>query len=143
MVAGILLCHVDQKRDIMKIDDTFKFDRLSLANINEETDFIPLVSSESDYQLEEGEHPEEIALLPLRNTVIFPGVVAPITAGRDKSIKLINDAQNGTKLIGVIAQKEGKTETPGFEDLHTVGTLAKIIRMFKMPDGNTTVIIQD
>ena len=126
----------------MKIDDTFKFDRLSLANINEDTDFIPLVSSESDYQLEEGEHPEEIALLPLRNTVIFPGVVAPITAGRDKSIKLINDAQNGTKLIGVIAQKEGKTETPGFEDLHTVGTLAKIIRMFKMPDGNTTVIIQ-
>lgn len=142
MVAGMLHCHVDQKRDIMKIDDTFNFDRLSLANINEDTDFIPLSSSESDYQLKEGEHPEDIALLPLRNTVIFPGVVAPITAGRDKSIKLINDAQNGTKLIGVIAQKDGKTESPGFEDLHEVGTLAKIIRMFKMPDGNTTVIIQ-
>jgi ATP-dependent Lon protease len=126
----------------MKIDDTFKFDRLSLANINEDTDFIPLVSSEADFQLNEDEHPEDIAILPLRNTVIFPGVVAPITAGRDKSIKLIKDANSGSKLIGVIAQKEAKTETPGFEDLHKVGTLARIVRMFKMPDGNTTVIIQ-
>jgi len=126
----------------MKIDDTLSFDRLSLANINEDTDFIPLVSSEADFQLKDEDIPEDIALLPLRNTVIFPGVVAPITAGRDKSIKLINDAQNGTKLIGVIAQKDAKTESPGFDDLHQTGTLARIIRMFKMPDGNLTVIIQ-
>ena len=126
----------------MKIDDTFTFDRLSLSNINEDSEFIPLVSSESDYQLKDEDMPEEIAILPLRNTVIFPGVVAPITAGRDKSIKLINQAQEGSKLIGVIAQKNAKTESPGYEDIYNVGTLAKIIRLFKMPDGNTTVIIQ-
>ncbi|NNK76734.1 MAG: endopeptidase La, partial [Maribacter sp.] len=86
--------------------------------------------------------PETLPILPLRNTVLFPGVVIPITAGRDKSIKLIKDANNGSKVIGVVAQKDEKTENPGVKDIHTLGTVARILRVLQMPDGNTTVIIQ-
>ena len=125
----------------MNTDDNYRLDSLSFANINEDSEFIPLVSSESDFQLNKEDIPDEISILPLRNTVIFPGVVAPITAGRDKSIKLINEAQDGTKLIGVVAQVNAQTESPDYSDVYTVGTLARIIRRFKMPDGNTTVII--
>jgi ATP-dependent Lon protease len=86
--------------------------------------------------------PETLAILPLRNMVLFPGVVIPITAGRDKSIKLINDANADSKIIGVVAQKDETVEEPGADDVNTVGTVAKILRVLKMPDGNTTVIIQ-
>jgi len=78
----------------------------------------------------------------LRNTVLFPGVVIPITAGRDKSINLINDANKGSKVIGVVAQKDESVEDPSFDDIHTTGTVARILKVLKMPDGNTTVIIQ-
>ncbi|MDZ4838847.1 MAG: endopeptidase La [Bacteroidota bacterium] len=87
-------------------------------------------------------HPEEVSLLPLRNTVLFPGVVIPITIGRDKSIKLINDAYKKEKVVGVVAQINEHVEDPGAEDLYKVGTLATILKVLKMPDGNTTVIIQ-
>ena len=80
--------------------------------------------------------------LPLRNTVLFPGVVIPITAGRDKSIQLINDANKGDKVIGVVAQKDGDIENPTSEDIYKTGVVAQILRVLKMPDGNTTVIIQ-
>ncbi|MGB5369206.1 MAG: endopeptidase La, partial [Flavobacteriaceae bacterium] len=80
--------------------------------------------------------------LPLRNTVLFPGVVIPITAGRDKSINLIKDANNGSKVIGVVSQKDETTENPDIKDINTLGTVAKILRVLQMPDGNTTVIIQ-
>lgn len=107
-------------------------------------DFIPIIPlNESDSENMDGiEIPEEISLLPLRNTVLFPGVVLPITVGRDKSIRAVNDAYKGDKLIGVIAQKDSNTEDPETKDLESVGTIAKIIKLIKMPDGGTTVIIQ-
>jgi ATP-dependent Lon protease len=127
----------------MKFNDFFGLDRMSGSNIiNEDTEFIPLITSESDIDWNESELGDDVPILPLRNTVVFPGVVAPITAGRDKSVKLINDAQKGNKIIGVVAQINGDVENPGQGDVYSVGTLAKIIRSFKMPDGNTTIIIQ-
>lgn len=105
-------------------------------------DFIPLISSEDEEAMHKEKAPEVIPLLPLRNTVLFPGVVIPITVGRDRSIRLINEAHKGDKIIGVVAQHNGEIEEPGSEDLHKVGTVASIIKMLKMPDGSTTVIIQ-
>jgi ATP-dependent Lon protease len=110
----------------------------------DEMDFIPIIPlNESDSDNMDGiEIPDEISLLPLRNTVLFPGVVLPITVGRDKSIKAVNDAYKADKLIGVLAQKDSNIEDPEIIDLEGVGTIAKIIKLIKMPDGGTTVIIQ-
>jgi ATP-dependent Lon protease len=110
----------------------------------EELDFIPIIPlNESDAESNEKiEVPKEIALLPLRNTVLFPGVVLPITVGRDKSIKAVNDSYKGTKLIGVVAQKDSNVEDPSPKDLENIGTIAKIVKQIKMPDGGTTIIIQ-
>jgi len=110
----------------------------------DEMDFIPIIPlNESESESMDGiEIPDEISLLPLRNTVLFPGVVLPITVGRDKSIKAVNDAYKADKLIGVIAQKDTNVEDPETKDLESVGTIAKIIKLIKMPDGGTTVIIQ-
>ena len=110
----------------------------------EEMDFIPIIPlNEGDNESMDGvEVPAEIPLLPLRNTVLFPGVVLPITVGRDKSIRAVNDAYKADKLIGVIAQKDSSIEDPEKADLEDVGTVAKIIKLIKMPDGGTTVIIQ-
>ncbi len=110
----------------------------------EDTDFIPIIPlNENDGENDKlGDLPELMPLLPLRNTVLFPGVVIPITVGRDKSIKAVNDAYKADKLIGVVAQKDSNLEEPGINDLCSVGTIAKIIKVIKMPDGGTTVIIQ-
>ena len=110
----------------------------------DEMDFLPIMPlNENDHDANEKiDIPAEIALLPLRNTVLFPGVVLPITVGRDKSIKAVTDAYKGTKLIGVIAQKDSNIEDPVFTDLETTGTIAKIVKLIKMPDGGTTIIIQ-
>ncbi len=108
----------------------------------ENADFLPLLSQEDEDQINQEKSPNELPILPLRNTVLFPGVVFPITVGRDKSIKLIKDAQNGTKEIGVVAQIDAEVEDPSTQDLHKAGTLALILKVFRMPDGNTTVIIQ-
>lgn len=110
----------------------------------DEMDFIPIIPlNESDSESMDGiEVPAEISLLPLRNTVLFPGVVLPITVGRDKSIRAVNDAYKADKLIGVLAQKDSSVEDPEIKDLENVGTIAKIIKLIKMPDGGTTVIIQ-
>src|SRR5689334_9370543 len=107
-------------------------------------DFLPIIPlNESDAESNEKiTIPSDITLLPLRNTVLFPGVVLPITVGRDKSIRAVNDAYKGDKLIGVIAQKDSNIEDPETKDLEAVGTIAKIIKLIKMPDGGTTVIIQ-
>lgn len=107
-----------------------------------ETEFIPLMTSEEEEEMQKLDTPDELAILPLRNTVLFPGVVIPITVGRDKSIKLINEAYKKKKLIGVVAQKEVEIEEPEFGDLNKIGTVAAVIRLLKMPDGNTTAIIQ-
>src|SRR6478735_2816913 len=110
----------------------------------DEMDFLPIIPlNENDG--ENGvdiEVPAELPLLPLRNTVLFPGVVLPITVGRDKSIKAVNEAYKADKLVGVVAQKDSEVEDPGINDLEDVGTVAKIIKLIKMPDGGTTVIIQ-
>lgn len=110
----------------------------------DDMDFLPIIPlNESDQEDTNGvEVPAEIALLPLRNTVLFPGVVLPITVGRDKSIKAVNDAYKTDKLIGVVAQKDSSVEDPGIKDLENIGTIAKIVKQIKMPDGGTTIIIQ-
>lgn len=110
--------------------------------INEDSELIPLLSSEEEEQMNSEQTPETLPILPLRNTVLFPGVVIPITVGRDKSIKLINDAYASDRIIGVVAQKNDKVEDPTPSDLHEIGTIAQIIKLLRMPDGSTTVIIQ-
>ena len=110
--------------------------------IDEDSDFIPLLSTEDEDNMHAEKVPNLLSILPLRNTVLFPGVVIPITVGRDKSINLIKDAFKGDKIIGVVAQKNDTIEDPSQEDLNSVGTVAQILKMLRMPDGNTTVIIQ-
>ena len=117
-------------------------DSLSLQELDTDAELIPLMTPEDEEEMNNEELPETLPILPLRNMVLFPGVVIPITAGRDKSIKLINDANAGGKIIGVVAQKDENVEEPGIDDINTVGTVARILRVLKMPDGNTTVILQ-
>ena len=118
-------------------------DSLSLSNIlNEDSELIPLMTPEDEEIINREDIPEVLSILPLRNTVLFPGVVIPITAGRDKSIQLINDANKGDKIIGVVAQRDEDVEDPTSDDIYKTGVVAQILRVLKMPDGNTTVIIQ-
>src|SRR5450432_1402913 len=123
----------------MKMKETNLF-----ARAEDDMDFMPIIPlNESDNEnLDDLPIPSEMRLLPLRNTVLFPGVVLPITVGRDKSIKAVNDAYRADKLIGVLAQKDSNIEDPGVTDLEDVGTVARIIKLIKMPDGGTTVILQ-
>jgi ATP-dependent Lon protease len=121
--------------------DPFDF-KNTMPSINEDSEFFPLMSSEDEAEMNNEEVPDIISILPLRNTVLFPGVVIPITVGRDKSIKLIRDANKGSRLIGVVAQQDVSIEDPTFNQLNKVGTIALIIKMLQMPDGNTTVILQ-
>ena len=117
-------------------------DMMSLQNIDEDSDLIPLMTSDDEEAISKESLPETLPILPLKNTVMFPGVVIPITASRDKSIKLINDSNTKDKLIGVVSQKDSKVQSPSLNDIHPTGTVAKILRVLKMPDGNVTVIIQ-
>jgi len=117
-------------------------DSLSFQDFDENSELIPLMTTEDEEVIKNESLPDILPILPLRNTVLFPGVVIPITAGRDKSISLINDANKGAKVIGVIAQKDESVENPKFDDIYSVGTVARILKVLKMPDGNTTVIIQ-
>ncbi len=116
--------------------------RNTLPIINEDSEFFPLMSSEDEEEMNNELTPDILSILPLRNTVLFPGVVIPITVGRDKSIKLIRDANKGKRMIGVVAQQDVAIEDPTFTQLNNVGTVALIIKMLQMPDGNTTVILQ-
>jgi ATP-dependent Lon protease len=128
---------------LMKNKDLLILDSMSLDNIvYEDAEFIPLMTNEDEDKMEKEALPDELPILPLRNTVLFPGVVIPITAGRDKSIKLLQEANKSNKIVGVVSQQDPENENPGKEDIYSVGTVARIVRMFKMPDGNTTVIIQ-
>ena len=117
-------------------------DSLSLQDMNEDAELIPLMTPEDEEEILNEELPSSLPILPLKNTVLFPGVVIPITAGRDKSIKLINAANKGDKIIGVVAQKDETVENPKPEDINNIGVVARILKVLKMPDGNTTVIIQ-
>lgn len=113
-----------------------------LANIDNDSEFIPLITAEEEESVNNQAFPNELPILPLRNNVLFPGVVIPITVGRDKSIKLIRDSYKGNKIIGVVSQKNQDQESPNFDDLNTIGTVAQILRLLKMPDGSSTIIIQ-
>ncbi|MBE3086203.1 MAG: endopeptidase La [Bacteroidetes bacterium] len=107
-----------------------------------EGDIIPIIADGDDGELEDVEVPETIPILSLRNTVLFPGVVLPISIGRPKSIQLIKDAYRNDKIVGTVAQKDPDIENPNFQDLHSVGTIGQIVKLLEMPDGSTTAIIQ-
>jgi ATP-dependent Lon protease len=109
---------------------------------DENSDYITLISDEDEELLNKTEIPETLPLLPLRNSVLFPGVIIPITVGRKKSIKLIRDAYKGNKLVGAVAQKDMDTDDPKLEDLYKIGTVAQVLKILEMPDGATSVIIQ-
>jgi ATP-dependent Lon protease len=110
--------------------------------MNDEGDIIPIIADGDDIDLEDIEIPETIPILSLRNTVLFPGVVLPISIGRPKSIQLIKDAYRTDKIVGTVAQKDPDTENPQYQDLHTIGTVGQIVKLLEMPDGSTTAIIQ-
>jgi ATP-dependent Lon protease len=112
------------------------------AGSESDAEFIPLITAEEEESMNKQKFPEDLPILPLRNNVLFPGVVIPITVGRDKSIRLIQEANKGNKIIGVVSQKNQEEESPEFSDLHQIGTVAQIVRLLKMPDGSSTVIIQ-
>lgn len=120
------------------------FQELFLSDIVQEDqeELIQMINPEEGAEIKKEDLPDELAILPIRNTVLFPGVVIPITVGRQKSIKLVKKAYKGSRIIGVIAQKNVKTEDPALEDIYQIGTVAKIIKMLVLPDGNTTIIIQ-
>ena len=120
-----------------------RMNSLELSDLlNDDTEFLPLMSDEDEAKISKEDTPDVLPILPLRNTVLFPGVIIPITIGRDRSVKLIKDAENGNKTIGVVSQKDFDTELPELKDLNKVGTVAQILKMLKMPDGNITAVIQ-
>jgi ATP-dependent Lon protease len=128
----------------MTKEKTMNDKSLFLRPGDEDVDFLPIIplnEAESDSD-EDIEIPNELPILPLRNTVLFPGVVLPITVGRDKSIQAVNEAYKTNKLVGVVAQKDSNVEDPTVIDLEYTGTIAKVVKLIKMPDGGTTVIIQ-
>jgi ATP-dependent Lon protease len=129
-------------KNTMGKSNFINLDSLSFQDFDENSELIPLMTPEDEEKINNELLPESLPILPLRNTVLFPGVVIPITAGRDTSIKLINDANNGGKVIGVVSQKDEKVENPSEKDIYKTGTVARILKVLKMPDGNTTVIIQ-
>src|SRR5665647_451111 len=121
------------------MDNNINIADLHLSNVMEdETEFIPLLSAEDEEMINAEDVPPVLPILPLRNTVLFPGVVIPITVGRDKSIRLIKEFYKGERIIGVVSQKDGDIEDPSYDDLNKIGTVAYIIKILQLPDGNTT-----
>ena len=118
--------------------------KIYFGGTEDDMEFMPIIplNEDSGENGDEQPIPNELPLLPLRNTVLFPGVVLPITVGRDKSIKAVNDAYKTDKLVGVVSQKDSIVEEPTISDLVDIGTVAKIVKLIKMPDGGTTIIIQ-
>jgi ATP-dependent Lon protease len=125
-----------------KNKDIIWSDLIDLSPIDEDSDYITLITDEDEELLNKTEVPDILPLLPLRNTVLFPGVIIPITVGREKSIKLIREAYKGNKIIGAIAQRDMEIDDPQLKDLYKVGTVAQILKILEMPDGATSVIIQ-
>ena len=127
----------------ININMSTEFLPFSLQHVSDEdNDFIPLLSAEDEDQMRQEKLPEVLPILPLRNSVLFPGVVIPITVSRERSIQLIKDHNRLDKIIGVTTQKNDQVEDPQAVDLHKTGTLATILKTLRLPDGNTTVIIQ-
>jgi len=132
------------QKEIKMSNKKTTFENIGMSDAIEDDgpEFISLLSTEEEEEMDKEQIPDELSILPLKNTVLFPGVVIPITVGRDKSIKLINDSYKKERIIGVVAQKSEQVEDPDIEDLNKVGTIAYILKVLRMPDGNTTVIIQ-
>ena len=126
----------------MKNKNFLSIDNLSLQELDSNSDLIPLLTPEDEEALEKENLPKFVPILPLRNTVLFPGVVIPISAGRDKAIKLIKDSNESDKIIGVVAQIDKNIHDPSPKEIYNVGTVAQILKVLKMPDGNLTIIIQ-
>ncbi len=124
------------------MDDQF-FSPLDMGNsVESNAEFIPLISDEDEESINAFELPEELPILPLKNTVLFPGVILPISVGREKSLRLVKDVYAGDRFLGAIAQKDTDKDDPGFDDLYQTGTVAQIIKLLEMPDGSTSIIIQ-
>ena len=117
-------------------------DILFSSSIDGESEFFPLLSDEDEQKINKEKNPDSLPILPLRNTVLFPGVIIPITVTRERSVKLIKEAEKNNKIIGVVAQKDSKVELPKENDLNRIGTVAQILKVLKMPDGNITAVIQ-
>ena len=117
-------------------------DILFSSSIDGESEFFPLLSDEDEQKIDKEKNPDSLPILPLRNTVLFPGVIIPITVTRERSVKLINEAEKNNKIIGVVAQKDSTVESPKVDDLNRIGTVAQILKVLKMPDGNITAVIQ-
>ena len=127
----------------MKRNQNKALNNLLLPDIvDEDGDIIPIIADGSDMEMDDIQVPEELPVLSLRNNVLFPGVVLPISIGRSRSVKLIKDAYEGEKIVGAVAQIDPEDEDPGFKDLHSIGTIGHIIKLLEMPDGSTTAIIQ-
>ncbi len=110
--------------------------------MDDETEFIPIMDDDENAELTGGDIPDILPILPLRNTVMFPGIVMPITVGRQKSLQLVQEIYRGNRLLGTISQKDGSIDDPAQDDLYQVGTIAQILKILEMPDGTTSVIIQ-
>lgn len=120
-----------------------RFKNIFLANtVDDNADFIPLITDEDEATMDDLKIPDTLPVLPLKNTVLFPGVILPISVGREKSVKLIQDVNQKDKLLGTITQKDASIEEPTPKDLYETGTIGQIIKILEMPDGSTTVIIQ-
>src|SRR5918994_3434811 len=133
MVRGS--CHIDI--------EFYMYKALPIQLVQDDSDdLIQMINPEQESELKPEDLPEELSILPIKNTVPFPGVVIPITVGRQNSIRLVKKAYQGNRIIGVIAQKNSQAEEPTIEDLYRTGTVARIIKMLVLPDGNTTIIIQ-
>jgi len=120
------------------------FEDLLLTNsVVEDTEFMPIISVDEDDEPHNGEDlPELVPVLALKNTVLYPGIVIPITVGREKSMKAVRKAHDTNKQIAVLAQRDVENEDPGIADLFQVGTMARILKILKMPDGSITAILQ-
>lgn len=121
----------------------FKLENIALFDfVDEESDFIPIIADEDESSVDSLEIPDSLPILPLRNTVLFPGVIIPITVGREKSLKLIRKVYSDKGFLGAVSQIDASVEEPSFDDMNKIGTVAEIVKVLEMPDGNTTVILQ-
>jgi ATP-dependent Lon protease len=121
----------------------FNISDVVLSNMmDEDSDFIPIIADEDESAIDDLQIPDVLPILPLRNTVLFPGVVIPISVGREKSLKLVRDVYKNKGYLGAASQIELSVEDPHFEDINKIGTIAQIIKILEMPDGTTTVILQ-
>ncbi|MDE5418259.1 LON peptidase substrate-binding domain-containing protein [Labilibaculum sp. DW002] len=129
--------------EIMSSKIEINIGSMGLTNLmDEDSDFIPIIADEDESAIDEFEVPDSLPILPLRNTVLFPGVVIPITVGREKSLKLVREVYANKGLLGAVSQIDYEVEEPEVEDMHKIGTVAQIIKILEMPDGTTTVILQ-